>query len=330
MPSPTVRSRRSQTSRRVRSRNHGAGWTAYPKGRARHRPRPSTVRAVLARPDLILSVSPLGPLGRGGSGVATRDSLPGTSRPIPGRLTMSTNQPTDPTQPTTWQPPLIPAPPAPEPPRKSWFARHKIITGLLALVLIGDRRVRPSTEAAAALPRPAHPASPTSRRRRPPTHREGRAEGPRRPVRVHRHQGAEGRQERRRPVPQREGAGPVRPRQRHGQQHRRQGAAARRLVAEGARRQGPRVLRPTRPPRSTSRTTRSSSTRSTPGTRSRGPSSSTCRRAPSRPASSCTTRPSPTASPSSSLRRAYAGWWAPRGEGRGARVRLVPILMKCP
>src|SRR6476661_6488738 len=36
-----------------------------------------------------------------------------------------------------WQPPQIPAPPAPEPARKSWFARHKIITGLLALVLIG-------------------------------------------------------------------------------------------------------------------------------------------------------------------------------------------------
>ena len=50
---------------------------------------------------------------------------------------MSTNQPHDPTHPTTWQPPQIPAPPAPQPPRKSWFARHKIITGLLALVLIG-------------------------------------------------------------------------------------------------------------------------------------------------------------------------------------------------
>lgn len=50
---------------------------------------------------------------------------------------MSTNQPHDPTRPTTWQPPQIPAPPAPQPARKSWFARHKIITGLLALVLIG-------------------------------------------------------------------------------------------------------------------------------------------------------------------------------------------------
>lgn len=50
---------------------------------------------------------------------------------------MSINQPTDPSQPTTWQPPLVPAPPAPEPPRKSWFARHKILTALLALVLLG-------------------------------------------------------------------------------------------------------------------------------------------------------------------------------------------------
>jgi hypothetical protein len=31
----------------------------------------------------------------------------------------------------------VPAPPAPEPQRKSWFARHKILTGLLALVLVG-------------------------------------------------------------------------------------------------------------------------------------------------------------------------------------------------
>ncbi|GAA2745331.1 DUF4352 domain-containing protein [Terrabacter aerolatus] len=50
---------------------------------------------------------------------------------------MSTNQPHDPTQQTTWQTPVVPAPPVPAPPRKSWFARHKIITGLLALVLIG-------------------------------------------------------------------------------------------------------------------------------------------------------------------------------------------------
>ncbi len=50
---------------------------------------------------------------------------------------MSANQPHNPNQPTMWQPPQIPAPPAPEPARKSWFARHKILTGLLALVLIG-------------------------------------------------------------------------------------------------------------------------------------------------------------------------------------------------
>lgn len=50
---------------------------------------------------------------------------------------MSTNQPHDPSHSTTWQPPQIPAPPVTERARKSWFARHKIITGLLALVLIG-------------------------------------------------------------------------------------------------------------------------------------------------------------------------------------------------
>ena len=45
---------------------------------------------------------------------------------------------TQPGQPqSSWQPATIPAPPAPEPPRKSWFARHKILTGLLALVLVG-------------------------------------------------------------------------------------------------------------------------------------------------------------------------------------------------
>ena len=54
---------------------------------------------------------------------------------------MSTNDPHQPTPsttpPTAWQPPHVPAPPAPEPQRKSWFARHKILTGLLALVLVG-------------------------------------------------------------------------------------------------------------------------------------------------------------------------------------------------
>ncbi|GAA2158585.1 uncharacterized protein DUF4352 [Humibacillus xanthopallidus] len=55
---------------------------------------------------------------------------------------MSTNSP-QPPAPDAWQPPHVPAPPAPsgpaapEPPRKNWFARHKILTGLLALVLFG-------------------------------------------------------------------------------------------------------------------------------------------------------------------------------------------------
>jgi multidrug efflux pump subunit AcrB len=49
---------------------------------------------------------------------------------------MSTNQPTDPNQQPTWQPPLVPAPPAPEPARKNWFARHKILTTLLGLVAV--------------------------------------------------------------------------------------------------------------------------------------------------------------------------------------------------
>ncbi|MGN6524534.1 MAG: DUF4352 domain-containing protein [Actinomycetes bacterium] len=50
---------------------------------------------------------------------------------------MNTDQ-TQPSQPqSSWQPPTIPAPPVPKPPRKSWFGRHKILTGLLALVLVG-------------------------------------------------------------------------------------------------------------------------------------------------------------------------------------------------
>ncbi|HEU5145024.1 MAG TPA: DUF4352 domain-containing protein [Dermatophilaceae bacterium] len=53
---------------------------------------------------------------------------------------MSQQQPTQPTQPdpSAWQQPgYPPAPPAPQPATKSWFARHKIITGLLALVVLG-------------------------------------------------------------------------------------------------------------------------------------------------------------------------------------------------
>jgi hypothetical protein len=51
---------------------------------------------------------------------------------------MTQQQPTQP-DPSTWQQPgYPPAPPAPQPATKSWFARHKIITGLLALVLLGS------------------------------------------------------------------------------------------------------------------------------------------------------------------------------------------------
>lgn len=40
---------------------------------------------------------------------------------------------------TEWQPPNVPAPPAPpapQPPRPNWFARHKILTVLLAIVVL--------------------------------------------------------------------------------------------------------------------------------------------------------------------------------------------------
>ncbi|XVX20161.1 DUF4352 domain-containing protein [Actinomycetota bacterium] len=52
------------------------------------------------------------------------------------------NQPQQPApqwqgQPQQWQPTNPPAPPAPAPKQKSWFARHKILTGLLALFLLG-------------------------------------------------------------------------------------------------------------------------------------------------------------------------------------------------
>ena len=50
---------------------------------------------------------------------------------------MSTNQPNDPNQPSTWQPPHVAAPPAPEPARKSWFARHKILDIVGDLALFG-------------------------------------------------------------------------------------------------------------------------------------------------------------------------------------------------
>lgn len=49
-------------------------------------------------------------------------------------------QPTQPdqsTQPAWQQPGYPPAPPAPQPEKKNWFARHKILTGLLVIVLLG-------------------------------------------------------------------------------------------------------------------------------------------------------------------------------------------------
>jgi hypothetical protein len=49
---------------------------------------------------------------------------------------MTQQQPTQP-DPQTWQPGYPPAPPAPQPSKQSWFARHKILTGLLAIVLLG-------------------------------------------------------------------------------------------------------------------------------------------------------------------------------------------------
>jgi hypothetical protein len=47
-----------------------------------------------------------------------------------------TQQPTQP-DPQTWQPGYPPAPPAPQSRKQGWFARHKILTGLLAIVLLG-------------------------------------------------------------------------------------------------------------------------------------------------------------------------------------------------
>lgn len=49
---------------------------------------------------------------------------------------MNQQQHTQP-EPHTWQPGYPPAPPAPQPKQQSWFARHKILTGLLAIVLLG-------------------------------------------------------------------------------------------------------------------------------------------------------------------------------------------------
>lgn len=48
---------------------------------------------------------------------------------------MSSTPPDQP--PTAWQPPYPPAPPVPPAGPKSWFVRHKVLTGLLALLVLG-------------------------------------------------------------------------------------------------------------------------------------------------------------------------------------------------
>ena len=81
---------------------------------------------------------------------------------------MTNQQPTQP-EPHTWQQPgYPPAPPAPQPKQQSWFARHKILTGLLAIVLLGivigamgggDQAAGPAAQAPAA-PAADGPAAP--------------------------------------------------------------------------------------------------------------------------------------------------------------------------
>lgn len=64
---------------------------------------------------------------------------------------------------TNWQPPTIPAPPAPEPPSRSWFARHKILTAILALVaviVLAQAVSGGDDPAPAAVTKPAASASP--------------------------------------------------------------------------------------------------------------------------------------------------------------------------
>ena len=71
---------------------------------------------------------------------------------------------------TNWQPPTIPAPPAPEPPSRSWFARHKILTAILALVaviVLAQAVSGGDDPAPAAVTKPAASASPDAQSAEP-------------------------------------------------------------------------------------------------------------------------------------------------------------------
>lgn len=69
---------------------------------------------------------------------------------------------------TNWQPPTIPAPPAPQPPQQSWFARHKVLSAILAVIALvvvgqavtGGSDPTPATTAASASAPAAQPESP--------------------------------------------------------------------------------------------------------------------------------------------------------------------------
>jgi hypothetical protein len=84
---------------------------------------------------------------------------------------MTNQQPTQP-EPHTWQQPgYPPAPPAPQPKQQSWFARHKILTGLLAIVLLGivigamgggDQAAGPAAQAPAQAPAAQAPDAPAA------------------------------------------------------------------------------------------------------------------------------------------------------------------------
>jgi len=66
---------------------------------------------------------------------------------------------------TNWQPPTIPAPPAPEPPKQSWFARHKILTAILAVIalIVVGQAVTGGSDPAPATTASAPSAQPESR-----------------------------------------------------------------------------------------------------------------------------------------------------------------------
>ena len=71
---------------------------------------------------------------------------------------------------TNWQPPTIPAPPAPVPPSRSWFARHKILTAILALVaviVLAQAVSGGDDPAPAAVTKPAASASPDAQSAEP-------------------------------------------------------------------------------------------------------------------------------------------------------------------